>query len=59
MRARLPWRGGAMGTRHAREWSGYFLFPALRVRGFLLLLDIFVYMKKITQVYFGNQLFLH
>jgi hypothetical protein len=48
-----------VGTRHAREWSGDFSPPPLRVHDYLLLLDIFAWMEKIVLAYSGKQLFSH
>jgi hypothetical protein len=54
---RAGWRGvmGA-GTQHVREWSNDFSLLTLRVRDFILLLDIFACMEKIALAYFGKQL---
>jgi hypothetical protein len=47
------------GARRVREWYGDFSPLPLRVRGLLLLLNIFERMKKIVLACFGKQLFSH
>jgi hypothetical protein len=42
------------GTLHAREWFVDFSPPHLRVRDYLLLLDIFACMEKIVLAYSGK-----